>query len=192
MGFNMVCKNTGKNCSYNTWFEQRVAIILATVAYLEHAISSIEDKLKEIDKEDEVYPIENNPYSALRIQNLLPSLKEYLIEPIRKIRNKDSSNTDAIYNILIESCKRISINDGLVCFGIYGVYLLCSQSDCGGAYSIGNSYDIIQLLEKIEPFVDKTDKYTYEAIYTINDTFSNAIIDIFRDSVNSNQPILIT
>ena len=185
----MGCVNRGKCCPYSTWFEQRVDIILATIKYLETKIAEVESfisKLSEDELEgDPIYPIENNSFDALEFQSNISELKKYLIDPIHKTTKKEQ-----IYNILIACNKRCGIKDGLVSFGVYGVYLLCDQSDCNGVYTVGESHDILELLETIEPSIDKESEI-YRAAY-IDNKDSSSIISVFRDSVNTRQPIKIT
>ena len=83
------------------------------------------------------------------------------------------------------------MKEALSSFGVYGIHLLCRQSDCSGVYTVGESMDILQLLKVIKPYVDPSSEI-YQSIYTVKSEFSSPIYDIFQDSVTSLQPIRIT
>lgn len=184
MGMQLLCKNTGKNCGYTTWFEQRVEIILVTIKYLEKKILEIEKKINNTDedKREEIYFIDGKRYDFYSIMTYITRLKTNIIKPIKNTKNKQ-----LIFNIIEmdNTCK-----EGLTYFDVYGIHLLCKQSDCDGLYTVGEAFDIVLLLETIEPDFDK-DSDIYETVYTIKSEFSSPIIDIFKDSITSRHPVLV-
>jgi hypothetical protein len=208
MGFCMTCTTTGKNCSYSAWYEQRVEIIKVTIAYLEAQIEKVQQEIQatlEEDGDDDKYI---NGFHIIDYDMYIKDLRSELIEPIRNAidKSEDESSTkqnpyswsytrsvkssDVIYDIVTKTMTT-TIKEAMVCFGIYGLHLLCKQSDCSGAYSVGESYDILELLRRIKPYFD-TSSEIYSAVYTMKSEFSSPIYDIFYDSVSSFQPVRIT
>lgn len=185
MGFCMTCEHTGKNCGYTTWFEQRVSILLVTIKYLEDQINKIK---MEFEDENAIQSKSEDDYESYknRMDEYFEALNQHLIEPI-----KITNNTDRIYNILIDCVRYTGCKEALIHFLVYGIYLLCKESDCSGAYSVGESYDIVEMLEQIKPYFDETSNI-YEVVYTIKSEFSNPILDIFRESITLKKPIRIT
>jgi hypothetical protein len=183
MGFSMVCKTTGKNCSYSTWYQQRTEIIKVTMKYLEAKILEVQEKLQEIGDDDGEIKI--NDFPPIQYDYFITRLNEVLIEPIKKCRNDEN-----IFKIL-EYKDIYHIKEEMTAFGIYGIHLLCKQGDCGGVYTVGESYDILELLRVIKPYFDKSSEI-YETVYNINSIWSSPIYNIFYDSVSTCTPIRIT
>jgi len=180
----MTCTKTGKNCSYTTWYEQRLEIAKIVVKYLEKRIEEVKEEIVEKTKDNE----------EIEYINCFPSNEyEYYIENINKqIINPftQATSNDIMYKV-IENPELYHIKDALSCFGVYGIHLLCRQSDCGGVYTVGESFEILQLLKLIKPYFD-TSSEIYKSVYTIKSDWSSPIYEIFNDSVTSLQPIQIT
>jgi len=176
----MICTKTGKNCGYNTWYQQRLEIIKITIKYLETRMEEIQQKLQEIEDEEEYI----NGFPIIVYEYYIEKLNKYLMEPIKR------ANNDEIYKF-VSHPDIYHIKDVLSCFGVYGIHLLCRQGDCGGVYSVGESLDILQLFKTIKPYFD-TSSQIYETVYTIKSEFSSPIYNVFEDSVNTLQPIRIT
>lgn len=188
MGFCMTCTNTGKNCSYSTWYEQRLEIAKVVVKYLEQRIEEVKKELEvklklEEDGDEECYYL--NGFPTHEYDYYIEKINEKFIKPF-----KQSTNNDRMYKV-IENPDIYHIKDALTCFGVYGIHLLCRQGDCGGVYSVGESLDILQLLKTIKPWFD-TSSSIYETVYTIKSEFSSPIYEIFNDSVQTLQPVRIT
>ena len=190
MGFCMTCTNTGKNCSYSTWYEQRLEIAKVVVKYLEQRIDEIkeelEEKLKKMDEgeyEEECEYI--NGFPTIDYNYIIKRLNEKIIKPFNQ-----ASSDDRKYKV-IEHPEIYHIKEGLACFGVYGIHLLLRQGDCGGVYSVGESLEILQMLKVIKPYFD-TSSEIYETVYTIKSEFSSPIYNVFNDSVTSLKPIRIS
>ena len=194
MGFCMNCKTTGISCCYSTWSEKRIAIAKATVKYLQAKFPEIEleiERIKENGLEDEEYI---DGYPTFEYERFIKELSERLIPLTEKVNNKDIISVMTFFKG-ISSDSIYYIKDGMVCFGIYGLYSLCKQGDCEGAYSVGESHDILELLRVIKPYFDKEtedDKYMYDSIYNNKTEFSSAIYDIFYDSISTYTPVYIS
>lgn len=185
MGFSMHCINTGKSCSYSMWFEQRVGVILATVKYLEQAIAEIKAKLPDPEEDDGEYI--NGLYTGIDYTNNIRPLED-MINDIKHVKNIYGI-FDGVYNVFMRSR---NVKEGLVCFGVYGLYMLCNQSDIDGVYAVGESYEIIELLIKIKPYID-VNSDLYRAVYTSrNETnCSDSLVAIFNDSIDTKHPVII-
>jgi hypothetical protein len=85
----------------------------------------------------------------------------------------------------------MQIQDLLIYFGVGGVYALCNKMDCEGYYSVGNSYDILELFKLIKPFIiNKTDN-----LETHGNEIYNCIIQVekvFQESVDKKEIVIIT
>ena len=191
MGVTINCVNTGKCCSCETWFRQRVDIIIATIDYLEIKIAEVETALSKYDQEqDEVFPIENSRYDAMCYRQFIRDLRDRLIEPIRSVRDKYAMYAGP-FDILCSAFKYIGVKPAMIAFGVYGIYPLCAQSDVEGAYSVGNSYDIIELLLKLEPTIEKSSEL-YDVLYIRDNDCTSPILAIFKDSFETRQPVRIS
>jgi hypothetical protein len=185
MGFCMTCTNTGKNCGYTTWFNHRVEIVKIVVKYLENKIAELQKEIEE--KSNAAAADEEQQINGLNIEEV-----EYYIQKSNEyfIQFKHCKNDDAIF-AFISNPQIYHIKDALSYFGIYGAHLLCRQSDCGGVYTVGESFEILHMLNIIKPAFDESSEI-YETVYSIQSEFSSSIYDIFEDSVTSLQPIRIT
>lgn len=182
MGFCMTCTNTGKNCSYTTWFSQRVELIKIVVKYLENRITEIQKEIQEkCGSEDECL----DGFTIDEYREFIETINSKFIKPIKTTRSND-----IIFKVA-ENPQNYYMKDAMSSFGVYGIHLLCMQSDCGGVYTVGDAMEILQLLKLIKPYFD-TSSEIYKAVYTLDSVFSSPIYDIFNDSVTSLRPIRIT
>ena len=185
MGFCMTCENTGKNCGYTTWMEQRLEIAKIVVKYLEARIQELEADMS--DKSDD-YVDENeyiNGFPTIDFHYNISKLRDRFIKPFTQAKTKES-----MYRV-VENPDMYHLKDVLCYFGVYGIHLLCRQGDCGGVYTVGESMDIIQMFDTIKPYFD-TSSEIYETAFTIKSEFSSPIYNVFKDSVTTLQPIRIT
>jgi hypothetical protein len=99
--------------------------------------------------------------------------------------NDKDTNDDKYYKNLMQKlidCESPSIeidweyNNFFIHYGIAGLFALCKKSDSTGYYSVGNSYDICELLSNIEPFMKKDEE---------NPNRFMAIYEIFQESINT-------
>jgi hypothetical protein len=71
----------------------------------------------------------------------------------------------------------------LSCFGFVGIYTLINKAEGGAYYSCGNSYDIYNLLETIDRYIDK-DQDIYDHIMEAK--------NVFERSYSLEEPICIS
>lgn len=186
----MTCTNTGKNCGYSTWYEQRLEIAKIVMKYLETKIPEIQEilegKLKDGDEDEESHFINDIVrIPTIDLEYHIETLQNKLIKPFHETKDDDRK-----YKI-VENPEVYHLKEILTYFGVYGIHLLLRQGDCGGVYSIGEAHDIVLMFNTIKPYFD-TRSEIYETVFTIESTWSSPIYEIFHDSVTSLQPIRIT
>lgn len=166
MGIDLYCGDETFGCSYGSWNNVRNSLIQATFEYLEVHFAVTE------------YEEGTNEHGAMI------ALKQY----IQKILNL-GKNDKLIEGFVVYS-RIFAFVDLLIQFGVGGLYALCNKSDCEGCYSVGNSYDICELLKLVKPFLLKN-KEDLEAdenwIYNYIDNVTN----VFKESVEKNKIVRI-
>jgi hypothetical protein len=167
MGIDLYCGDETFGCSYGSWNNVRNALIEATFEYLEvhFAVTDYEEGTHE--------------YGSMI------ALKQY----IKKILNSNK-NEELIENFIVYS-RLLEFVDLLIQFSVGGLYALCNKSDCEGFYSVGNSYDICELLKLVKPFLlkNKEDLNADENwIYNCIDNLTN----IFNESVEKKEVVRIS
>jgi hypothetical protein len=166
MGIDLYCGDETFGCSYGSWNNVRNSLIQATFEYLEvhFAVTEYEEGTHE--------------------HGAMIALKQY----IQKILNL-GKNDKLIENFIVYS-RILEFVDLLIQFGVGGLYALCNKSDCEGFYSVGNSYDICELLKLVKPFLLKN-KEDLEAdenwMYNDIDKLTN----VFKESVEKNKIVRI-
>jgi hypothetical protein len=188
MGIDLYCDNVSYSGSYSGWNEIRKIVIRATFDY-------IQDKFQR-DLELNTDLTENGEGSQYDFY------KKYIIEfiNIMKMGEKDKNifgieNDNTINNFINIARRNFDYVNALIYFDINGIYTLCNKNDCEGFYSPGNSLDICQLFDLIEPFVEKISVDIHYEIYLLdtNSNFSeNRLYDLFKESVSKNKKIIIT
>ena len=166
MGIDLYCGDTTFGCSYSSWNNIRNSLIEATFEYLE-----VHFGLNE-------YEEGTSEYGAMM------GLKEY----IQKIYNS-SKNEKLIENFIVYS-KLLEFVDLLIQFGVGGIYSLCNKSDNEGYYSVGNSYDIYDLLKVVKPFLLKNRDNIYDEKNWIYNCIDN-LINVFKESIEKNENVRI-
>lgn len=167
MGIDLYCGDKTFGCSYGGWNNVRNILIEATFEYLEVHFAVTE------------YQEGTHEYGAMI------ALKQY----IKKILNF-GKNEKLIENFIVYS-RLLEFVDLLIQFGVGGLYALCNKSDCEGFYSVGNSYDICELLKLVKPFLlkNKEDLNSDENwIYNGIDNVTN----VFKESVEKNVIVRIS
>jgi hypothetical protein len=177
MGIDLTCDNKNFSCSYSSWHNIRAELVEATFAYLEDIIAN---QTKGIDEERLEYSVFGH-------------LKQYITEireqcasfendkpPINPFALLYSKRT--IFNAFSEHLGDLCFINILIQFGVGGIYTLCNKSDCEGFYSVGNSYDICELLNVIKPFtiknkdnLDDEENYIYRCTYKLLDLFQESL-----------------
>ncbi len=157
MSMELICDKEHWTCTYMNWSKIRNECVKATFAYIEHYIQT----------------------NTIRVNNEERRLQDNIIAYINKIRAYKSSNehlTNAdlhLYSGFLEECKHIEFIDLLVKFGVSGLYALCHKSDCEGFYSVGNAYDICDIIPNILNFT--SDNYYNRCFNSIHKVFKESL-----------------
>lgn len=182
MGVSIICDEESFSCCYSSWNTIRTNIIKKTLDYLNNyfSLNECEDSNELIDRKKIISFFENilskndekqniNIFGINVICNLEPV--DLLIYPI---------------DLLIQNID-FNITNILIYFNIGGLYSLCNKSDCEGYYSVGNSYDILNLITLIKPFINKDDNDNYDCLYENIDIIEK----IFKESIKKNKIVII-
>jgi hypothetical protein len=104
-------------------------------------------------------------------------------ENLKELIN-DFKNIDNIYKINLNKFILLleTYIEPLSCFGFIGIYTLINKANGGAYYSCGNARDVYDLLEIINPYIDK-EQDIYKHIIEAK--------DIFKYSHLSGEPICI-
>lgn len=187
MGVDFYCGDVTFGCSYGRWDDLRQTVIRATFDYIQDKFQREEELYKNItDEEDNNYIGKGSTYDCY---------KNDIKGAIKLMESMTSTNVFGINNTVnnfISLCKSLSHIDALIYFDIGGLYSLCNKSDCEGYYSVGNSIDICQLFDLIEPFIKKNNEDWYGAIYEADKRpMDNRLYDLFKESAIKNKKISI-
>jgi hypothetical protein len=187
MGVDFNCGDTTYGCSYGNWNELRKLVIKSTFDYIQDKFKKDFEAYNSItDEEDEHYIAEGTTYNCY---------KKDVIKIILSMANPQEKNIfglDNTINDFIIITRNLSYVDALIYFDIGGLYSLCIKSDCEGFYSVGNSVDICQLFDLIEPFIKSNNEDTHKAIYIPESRFyGNCLYELFKESATQNKKIII-
>ncbi len=186
MGIDLYCVDYSFYCSYSSWHTIRETIIKATLDYIIDKFQKDEELYKNITNEDDEHNI-NEGTNYFAHKTIINEMNNCLLKP--SISTNVLSNNNLLLKFL-NSNKNTSYTDSLIYFNIGGLYSLCNKSDCEGYYSIGNSTDIVLLFDLIEPFVKKYSD-DYECIYVAEGRFSGILYDVFKESIEKKQKVII-
>jgi hypothetical protein len=177
MGVDIKCNDKGFGCGYGTWNDIRIQIIKATFIYLEKKFEEdLQNPLHLDERDDDNYYGEGSYYY-------------YTMNHLKKFMSIIRQNMEI--NNVIRTCYNMNYIDSLNYFGVGGLFALCNKNDCDGYYSPGNSYDICNLLTKIEAFMEK-ENYIYEKIYVNDDEYyCDSVFDTFKESSTTGQYVRI-
>jgi hypothetical protein len=175
MGIDINCNDKHFGCGYGTWNDVRIQIIKATFIYLEKKFEEdLQNPLHLDERDDDNYYGEGSSYYYTM---------NHLIKFMSIIRKNMEINN------VIRTCYNMNYIDSLNYFGVGGLFALCNKNDCDGYYSPGNSYDICELLTKIERFMERN--YIYEMIYVSEGRYSDDVFDVFKESSITGQYVRI-
>jgi len=181
MGIDLICNNKTFSCSYGFWNTIRTEVIIATSEYL-NSLNSRE--------------LEEGTFPFVARENIIGFMNE-LISYKNKKEDVDDVSTQGNYgsvseeeegeipliSLFLGNCS-LQILDLLIYFSIGGLYAFCNKSDCEGYYSIGNSYDIVELLNLIKPYtlrnnenLDSQENEIYKCICKIQEIFEESVND---------------
>ena len=185
MGIDLNCDTKGFSCSYSCWHNIRAELIEATFAYLEYLIANETNNLDQERFEQSVvshlkqYINEIREYGA-SLENDKPPINPFALL---------SSKRD-LFDAFSEYSGDLCFINILIQFGVGGIYALCNKSDCDGFYSVGNSYDICQLIMLIKPFtiknkdnIDDEENWLYRCI--------DKLFELFQESSGKKFLVLI-
>lgn len=147
MGIDIFCCEQSYSCSYSNWSLFRNEVIYATIAYIRKLPPESITESYETVLEDFLQLFPTNPSEHVDLLNKHFSL---WVNP-------------QVLNMLI-------------CLGLNGLCSFCYKNDCEGFYSVGNSYDICALFDKIKPFMTPEEDYLYaEKLEGIRKVFQESI-----------------
>jgi len=181
MGIVLHCIEKNYRTSYGYWHWIRNIIIKATFKYLENKLESIKKEYPQcVRDDDKIYDYDEEEYYEIdrEIKIIDRLVKSYQI-------NIPKSHTTLMNGI--DELKAFAMTmrefplDHLIFLNVSGLHAFCDKSDCQGYYTVGNSYDIIQLFDLIIPFIDEDeDEFEIENLY-----------ELFKESVDKKQKIVI-
>ena len=171
MGVDFYCENKTFGCSYSSWNNIRNDMVIATFRYLEELLKTMEEKIANKPKneynmyeDDEDNTIERNIIDLKQLLRFYDNNKRNIENLVGCIHNMNLQEVDA-----------------LILFNLGGLYALCHKADCEGYYSVGNSYDILEMLNIVKPYVD----------LTYGEEWFNDLTNLFQESVDLKKKIVI-
>ena len=168
MGIDLYCGDKTFGCSHNVWRNVRKTLIESTFEYL----------VEHFDVSN--YKEDTNEYGSMI------ALKHY----IKRIENVVvGKQFDLLDNFYVYS-KHLEFVDLLIQFGVGGIYTLCNKSENEGFYSVGNSYDICDLIKIVKPFLLKNKKNIDAEENWLYNGIDN-ITNIFEESIKKNRIVII-
>jgi hypothetical protein len=191
MGVDFTCDEKSIGFSYGGWHNIRCTILEATFAYLDKRFAEILAKFANEEEHD---------WETTHIQSAAKNLQKHIDEIREDANSKKQKSSEGIFGIIREhnhilDCfiNKIWENyfiDLLIEFGVGGIYALCNKSDCEGFYSVGNAYDIHELLNTIRPFLlkdtedlESSDNWLYDV--------ADELIELFQESIEKKKIIMI-
>jgi hypothetical protein len=193
MGIDIVCCNEHFHSSYSGWYAIRMKIA-------EYCMKFIEDLAKNklnISDDGIVYAMTDREIVRERViieartivqewNDIVEYKKNLSLEP-------EEEGVDDFQAIVNKRYKELNINDYLKVFvthidyliniGINGVVSLLNKSDCEGFYSVGDSYDIVLMLN----IISKRTDIDPEFIQIIGD-----LNKVFKASVDNGKKVIIS
>jgi hypothetical protein len=195
MGVDFYCGKYTVHFTYSGWDRTRCKIIAATFDYIMDKFEKDQLKYGELPEEDDNYIGENSSYyyHTSDIKSIIETLEKSRASkpPVSDTTNIFSFIKDCNNDVpeFVNTCNRgHNYQDSLIYFDIGGLYSLCSKNDCEGFYSHGNSSDICQLFDLIEPFVEKDEEF-YKIIYGGRET--SDLYGLFKESIDTKTMISI-
>jgi hypothetical protein len=187
MGVDFYCGDVTFGSSYGGWNQLRITVIQATFDYIQDKFQKDFEVYNSIDDEEDEHYIGDG--------SLYHCYKKDMIKIIESLKTSCETNVFGLDNSVsnfIVITRNLGYIDALIYFDIGGLYSLCNKGDCDGFYSVGNSIDVCQLFDLIEPFIKKINENWHFAIYKIEGTpMDNRLYDLFKESVTKNKKISI-
>ncbi len=193
MGIDIDCCGENFHCSYSGWNAIRMKIA-------EYCMKFIEDLSKNelnISPDGVIYAMSDREIVRERvIIEARTIVKEWndIVEYKKKLSlEPDEEGVDDLQAIVNKKYKGLNINDYLKVYGLHidyliniklkGVVSLLNKSDCDGAYSVGDSYDIVLMIN----IISKMSGIDPEFIQIIGD-----LNKLFKASVDNDKIVIIS
>ena len=192
MGIDLMCCGEDFSTSYSSWNVFRMKLAELCMKYIEdlanHKLNISDDGI--------VYAMSDREIVRERViieartivqewNDIVEDKKNLSLEP-------EEEGIDAFQAIVNKRNKELNINDYLRVFAghidylinikLKGVVSLLNKSDCEGAYSVGDSYDIVLMINIISKMND-IDPQFMEII--------NCLKKVFQTSVNKKKNVII-
>lgn len=158
MGIDILCNGESYSCGYASWSVFREEIANASIRYLKKIYDDMLNRTVESTAEQ------------LDEQTSIEKILEYV----------DSMNCSAIEDFAY-FFKDIDFQNTFIYFELGGVYALLNKSDGDGYYTVGNSLDIVDTMELIEPYI----------IYDDVKSRYNSVKKVFNESVMARRVVTI-
>jgi hypothetical protein len=158
MGIEIICNEESYSCGYTSWSVFREEIANASIRYLKHIYDEMLRRTSEATPEQ------------LAEQTCIKKILEYV-----------DTNNCGTFADFIQLLNDIEIQNAFVYFELGGVYALLNKSDDDGYYTVGNSLDIVDTMEVIEPHI----------IYDDVKTRYNRIKKVFEESVFTRKVVTV-
>ena len=192
MGIQLISSDEDFSTSYSSWNIFRMKLAELCMKYIEdlanHNLNISDDGVvyamtdKEIVRERVIIEAR----AIVQIWNdIVEDKKNLSLEP-------EEEGIDAFQAIVNKRNKELNINDYLRVFGAHidyliniklkGIVSLLNKSDCEGFYSVGDSYDIVLMLDIISKRTDIEPQFM-EIINSLN--------NLFQTSVNKKKNVII-
>lgn len=158
MGIYICCGESSYSSGYSNWHKLRNSLAKAAVNYMEHE----KQRLLDLETDDNKCP--QNQQIISEIENIL----------------KTQETPSDYFKFILTFCRdNEDTNNTLIFLGIYGIYVLCNKNDGDSYYSVGNSYDILEMINKVKPFFEGTSENL------------KYIMDVFETSINKKEIVTI-
>ena len=162
MGIDFICGKFTLSFTYAFWNNIRLHLFEAFIKYSESlCITNDNDEPPSIEFR---YHIE-----LAELLNRISIAKQNITNP----------NVDDSYLVIFDKMSDI---DMLIYFNLSGIYTLLHKSDCEGFYSIGNSYDIYEMIQLVKPNIDNQ----------FFKTITKEVELLFKNSLENKENIIIS
>jgi len=148
MGFSIDCKGAMYSCGYSNWVNLREEVANASILYLRCQYDIL------------LQNSTNDSFSYL--ENQLSQIFEYI----------EVNNCATVPDFMYLFANPDFLNT-FIYYNLGGVYALLNKSDDDGYYSVGNSYDILDALTRIETHL--VDDNIKNSVQTMKKVFDNSV-----------------
>ena len=165
MGIDLCCGDITCSYSYGCWNNIREGLIIATFKYI--------NEFCDLNKPDD--------------RNMCRTF-HYDLMDLNEANNREGLTLMSFIDIC-----NIRYLDALIFVGLGGLFSFVNKSDCEGLYSVGNSYDICDLLNLIKPYLygvldSKTDADPENWLFHV---VEDELVPLFQHSVYNKETVLI-